>query len=258
MGEGRGEGVESLESSGSWPPLTPALSPLGGERGLLGRQAVVSNGRPPSWGSRRPSQRGTASAAAIATAPAVPARALGLSRFGGGARRVGRIAGVPSHARLRQLDAGEGRMPSTVVVTSTLDTKGREVGYVVHRLREGGLRTLVVDTGVLGDPLDIVPDIDHDTVARAGGATLERVRTIGARGAAIEIMREGLRHVLGDLHRHGRCDGVIALGGAEGAVMAAYAMQVLPIGVPKLIVTPVAAGRRPFGPFIGTRDILVM
>jgi len=149
-------------------------------------------------------------------------------------------------------------MPSTVVVTSTLDTKGREVGYVARCIREAGLETLVVDTGVLGEPLDIVPDVGHEAVARAGGSTLEQARTIGARGAAIEIMQEGLRHVLDDLHRHGRCDGVIALGGAEGAVMAAYAMQVLPIGVPKLLVTPVAAGRRPFGPFIGTRDILVM
>ena len=149
-------------------------------------------------------------------------------------------------------------MPLTVVVTSTLDTKGREVGYVVRRIREAGLETVVVDTGVLGEPLEIVPDIDHRAVARAGGATLEQARTVGARGAAIEIMQEGLRRVLADLHRHGRCDGVIALGGAEGAVMAAYAMQVLPIGVPKLLVTPVAAGRRPFGPFIGTRDILVM
>jgi uncharacterized protein (UPF0261 family) len=143
-------------------------------------------------------------------------------------------------------------------VTSTLDTKGREVGYVVRRIREAGLETVVVDTGVLGEPLEIVPDIDHGAVARAGGATLEQARTVGARGAAIEIMQEGLRRLLDDLHRQGRCDGVIALGGAEGAVMAAYAIQGLPIGVPKLIVTPVASGRRPFGPFIGRRDILVM
>lgn len=149
-------------------------------------------------------------------------------------------------------------MVPTVVVTSTLDTKGPETAYLAARIREAGIRTVVVDCGVLGEPLGIVPDIDHEAVAGAGGATLERARTIGTRGAAIEIMREGLRSVVADLHREGRCDGMIALGGAEGAVMAAYAMQVLPIGVPKVLVTPVAAGRRPFGPFIGTRDVLVM
>lgn len=35
-------------------------------------------------------------------------------------------------------------------------------------------------------------------------------------------------------------------------------MQVLPIGVPKLIVTPLASGRRQFGPFVGMRDVMVM
>jgi uncharacterized protein (UPF0261 family) len=35
-------------------------------------------------------------------------------------------------------------------------------------------------------------------------------------------------------------------------------MQALPLGVPKLIVTPVAAGRRTFGPLIGLRDVRVM
>jgi uncharacterized protein (UPF0261 family) len=35
-------------------------------------------------------------------------------------------------------------------------------------------------------------------------------------------------------------------------------MQALPLGIPKLLVTPVASGRRPFEPFVGTRDILVM
>ncbi len=149
-------------------------------------------------------------------------------------------------------------MPPTVVVTSTLDTKGREVAYVAARIREAGVETLVVDTGVLGEPLGIAPDIGHEAVAQAAGSTLERARTIGTRGAAIEIMQEGLRRIVADLHRQGRCDGMIALGGAEGAVMAAHAMQVLPIGVPKVLVTPVAAGRRPFGPFVGTRDVLVM
>ena len=40
--------------------------------------------------------------------------------------------------------------------------------------------------------------------------------------------------------------------------MAAAAMQVLPPGFPKVIITPLASGMRPFGPFIGIRDIMVM
>ena len=150
---------------------------------------------------------------------------------------------------------GPGR---AVAVVSTLDTKGRETAYLAERIREGDLETVVVDSGVLGEPRGITPDIGHERVAEAAGMTLEAVRAIGTRGAAVEVMARGLSRVLADLYRRGRCAGVIALGGAEGAVMAASAMQALPLGLPKIIVTPVAAGRRTFDPFVGLRDVLLM
>jgi len=52
--------------------------------------------------------------------------------------------------------------------------------------------------------------------------------------------------------------GVLCLGGAEGALLGAAAMHALPVGVPKLIVSPAASGRRPFGPFVGEGDVTVM
>ena len=52
--------------------------------------------------------------------------------------------------------------------------------------------------------------------------------------------------------------GVAALGGAEGAVLGASAMMGLPIGVPKVIVTPIASGHRRFGPLVGTKDVMVV
>ncbi|CAN5224450.1 hypothetical protein BH18ACT14_BH18ACT14_00880 [soil metagenome] len=38
----------------------------------------------------------------------------------------------------------------------------------------------------------------------------------------------------------GRLDGALCLGGAEGAILGAGAMQALPVGVPKVIVSPAA------------------
>ena len=35
-------------------------------------------------------------------------------------------------------------------------------------------------------------------------------------------------------------------------------MTCLPIGVPKVIVTPIASGRRRFGPLVGTKDVMVV
>src|ERR671914_95244 len=48
------------------------------------------------------------------------------------------------------------------------------------------------------------------------------------------------------------------MGGVEGALLGAAAMHALPVGVPKLIVSPSASGRRPFGPFVGEGDVTVM
>jgi uncharacterized protein (UPF0261 family) len=56
----------------------------------------------------------------------------------------------------------------------------------------------------------------------------------------------------------GRVHGVLCLGGAEGALLGAAAMHALPVGVPKLIVSPSASGRRAFGPFVGEGDVTVM
>jgi uncharacterized protein (UPF0261 family) len=48
------------------------------------------------------------------------------------------------------------------------------------------------------------------------------------------------------------------MGGAEGAVMGAAAMMVLPVGVPKVLVSPIASGYHFFEPLVGTRDMMVV
>jgi uncharacterized protein (UPF0261 family) len=84
------------------------------------------------------------------------------------------------------------------------------------------------------------------------------VQQAGSRGAAVELMVEGVRAVCLRLWLEGRINGVLCLGGAEGALLGAAAMHALPVGVPKVIVSPSASGRRAFGPFVGESDVLVM
>jgi uncharacterized protein (UPF0261 family) len=146
----------------------------------------------------------------------------------------------------------------TVLILATLDTKSEEIIYLKPKIAENGLNVLVVDAGILGEPRGIVPDVPAAQTAREAGTTLEALRNMKTRGQAIEEMLKGARAVTQRLFLEGRIHGMISLGGAEGGVMAAAAMQVLPPGFPKLIVTPLASGTRPFGPFIGVRDIMVM
>ena len=132
----------------------------------------------------------------------------------------------------------------SVLLIGTLDTKGPEIAYVRDRLQALGLRTIVADSGILGGPLDIVPDVSRAEVARLGGTTIEALRAAGSRGQAVHGMLAGLRRLALERYRDGQLDAVLTLGGAEGAVLGASAMMGLPLGVPKVIVTPIASGRR--------------
>ncbi|HVS50363.1 MAG TPA: Tm-1-like ATP-binding domain-containing protein [Candidatus Dormibacteraeota bacterium] len=145
-----------------------------------------------------------------------------------------------------------------IALIGTLDTKGAEIEYVRKRIRVLGGEPIVIDSGILGDASGSTADVTREQVAAAAGHSLDDIRKAGSRGRAVEMMREGVRAVCVRLHSEGRLQGALCLGGAEGALLGAYAMQALPLGVPKVIVSPSASGRRMFGPFIGSSDVLVM
>ncbi|MDZ4765876.1 MAG: Tm-1-like ATP-binding domain-containing protein [Chloroflexota bacterium] len=147
---------------------------------------------------------------------------------------------------------------ATVLLIGTLDTKGAETAYLRDRVRAHGCETLVLDSGILGEAVGLEADFDRHTVARAAGTTLEALQNAGTRGKAIEEMLKGVRAIAIDLVRNGKIHGAVALGGAEGSILAAAAMKVMPLGFPKLIVSPIASGHRTFAPFVGTRDGMVM
>ena len=46
----------------------------------------------------------------------------------------------------------------TVVLVGTLDTKGREYAYLADRIRERGVDVVLVDAGIVGEPL-AAPDV---------------------------------------------------------------------------------------------------
>ncbi|MFN8531655.1 MAG: Tm-1-like ATP-binding domain-containing protein [Anaerolineae bacterium] len=147
---------------------------------------------------------------------------------------------------------------ATVLLIGTLDTKGPETAYLRDRVAAHGCDALVLDSGILGEAQGISADFDRRAVAEAAGSTIEALRSAGSRGKAVEEMLKGVRKIALDLYHTGRIHGVAALGGAEGSVLAAAACKALPIGFPKLIVSPIASGHRKFAPFVGIKDVLVM
>lgn len=146
----------------------------------------------------------------------------------------------------------------SVLLIGTLDTKGPEVEYLRSRLQALGVPTTVLDTGILGEPLGVQPDVSHADLAEFGGTTIEALRAAGTRGRAVEQMRAFVRAKVADLYQQGLVVGGIGIGGAEGAVMSAAALMELPLGVPKMVLSPIASGRHLFDPLVGTSDMIVM
>jgi uncharacterized protein (UPF0261 family) len=140
-------------------------------------------------------------------------------------------------------------------LVGTLDTKGKEYGFLVDRTREQGVDVLVVDAGILAEPL-IEPDVTRQEVAAAAGADVQVLADARDRAQAIETMGGGAAAVVRRLHAEGRLDAIGALGGTGGTAIATQAMRALPVGVPKLMVSTVASGDTT--PYVGTTDVTMM
>ncbi len=143
----------------------------------------------------------------------------------------------------------------TVVAAGALDTKGVDYKFLVERLRSYGVNALTVDFGVMGDP-PFVPDVTNAEVARASGVDLTTLRQSKDKALAMRVMAEGLPRVFSRLRQEGRLDGVCGMGGSGGTAILSAAMRSLPIGVPKLLVSTVAAGD--VSVYVGSADLTLM
>jgi len=143
----------------------------------------------------------------------------------------------------------------TVVLIGTLDTKGNEYAYLRDRIRERGVEVLLIDAGILGEPLT-EPDVSRQEVAAAAGVDVQALADARDRGAAIEAMSRGAAEIVLLLHAEGRFDAIGALGGTGGTALATHAMRRLPVGVPKLMVSTAASGDT--SPYFGPVDVTMM
>jgi uncharacterized protein (UPF0261 family) len=143
-------------------------------------------------------------------------------------------------------------MGKTVVITGSLDTKGKEFAYLKELIENEGLETLVIDFGVMGEPA-FTPDITRQEVARAGGGDLSSLASGEHKDEAMRVMAAGLAVVVRRLFDQGRLDGIIGMGGGGGTSLSTMAMRTLPVGVPKVMVSTLGGGD--VSAYVGTRDI---
>lgn len=142
-------------------------------------------------------------------------------------------------------------MPDTAYVVGTFDTKAEELRYVAKLLRAAGVRALTVDVGTKSPSLDA--DVPATRVAAFHSNGADTVLKAGDRGLAVTAMSEALVRFIAEQKDVG---GIIGLGGSGGTAIIAPAMRALPIGVPKLMVSTLAAGD--VGAYVGVHDIAMM
>lgn len=148
-----------------------------------------------------------------------------------------------------------------VLIIGTMDTKGAEVGYIVDQLDAVGATWRVIDIGIFeheeaGVPVAVTPT----ELSRLAGVDIAELRRGGERGGAraraLKVMATGLTEVLRREHAAGNLGAVLGFGGSSGSSVIGSAIQVLPVGVPKILVSTMASGD--VTPYVGTRDVTLI
>ena len=143
---------------------------------------------------------------------------------------------------------------ASVVLLGTLDTKGAEYEFMRDRVRDFGCDVILVDAGVTS--ASTAADVSADDVAAAAGDDRAALAAAHDRGPAVAAMTRGAIEVVKRLYAEGRVNGILGAGGSGGTSIVTAAMQALPVGVPKLVVSTVASGDT--RPYVGTSDVAMM
>jgi uncharacterized protein (UPF0261 family) len=136
------------------------------------------------------------------------------------------------------------------LVVGTADTKGAELDYVASVVRSRGVDVAVVDVGTTahGSTADVRPDevAEHHPDGAAAVTSEDRGTAIAAMAVALEAY----------VHTRPDVTGIVGIGGSGGTALITPAMQALPVGVPKVMVSTVASGN--VAPYVGAADIAMM
>ena len=130
------------------------------------------------------------------------------------------------------------RLPQ-ILVLGTGDTKSEELLYMAEVIGRAGGVPVMVDVSILGDA-PYAPDYSKHDVAAAGGTSIAAILESGDENSAMAAMARGAVELVRRLSDAGEVDGMIALGGSLGTDLALDVAAVLPLGVPKFIVSTIA------------------
>ncbi|MCD4715631.1 MAG: Tm-1-like ATP-binding domain-containing protein [Desulfobacterales bacterium] len=137
---------------------------------------------------------------------------------------------------------------SAIAVVGTFDSKGEEHLFIKQAIERRGLKVFTINVGTKG-PSPFTADLDLYGEVIKG-------KNIVDRDEAIEGILTRAREVIEEQYKKGEILGMISAGGGTGTHIGTGIMRVLPLGVPKVMVSTVAS--RDMAKTVGTRDITMM
>ena len=211
----------------------------------------------PAAGTSRPTAPGPAGPTRVYVSnPVIPNRwsqTVPAARIEAQARTISRPTlatrdGQPVGA-IRPLAAAASNEPY-VVIAGTLDTKGDELRFIRDLIRAEGLRTRLVDLSTSGRSAG--GDVTPQEIALASPKASAGISS-GDRGTAVAAMTEAFKAWL---PRQQGLLGIISAGGSGATAMVTPAMQALPVGLPKLMISTMASGD--VRAYVGATDIAML
>lgn len=152
-----------------------------------------------------------------------------------------------------------------IAVIGMLDEREESLQLIKDHIEGRGHKTILIDisigTGAITSALKA--DVNCEEIAGISETTVDNIRNMLAkeRDKATSLVAEGLGKKLQGLYQAGELHGVIAVGGMTGTFITLTAMKSLPFGLPKLLISSVAAMpayAKKLAEYFGVRDITVM
>jgi uncharacterized protein (UPF0261 family) len=152
-----------------------------------------------------------------------------------------------------------------IAVVGMLDEREEGLRIIKEHVERRGHKAILIDitmgTGAITSSLQA--EISCEDLAQAGGTTINAIKEMLAkeRDKATSTMATGLGKRLVELYQAGELEGIIAVGGMTGTFITLSAMRQLPFGMPKLLISSVAAMpayAKKLAEYFGVRDITVM
>jgi len=137
-------------------------------------------------------------------------------------------------------------MKKCIAIVGTLDSKSEEHLFLKEAIESSGCSTITIDVGTTG-----LSKFSPDFSVSNSIVTKDMDRS-----GMVEAVVEKAKELVYDLYHQGKIGAIISAGGGTGTFMGTSIMRVLPLGVPKLMVSTVAS--RDMSQTIGTKDITIM